>query len=123
MQAIGCHFTTTDPQPYLTQAKVILDAKAADDAFKIQSLLILAIASFARFEREGGGSLLTQAVNIAQKIGLNDANYGLGEQTLLWESYRRTWWELYTIVGIVSLIMPFGLKLGHRLELATALSL
>lgn len=111
MRAIGCHFTTTDPQPYLTQAKVILDAKAADDAFKIQSLLILAIASFARFEREGGGNLLTQAVNIAQKIGLNHANYGLGEQTLLRESYRRTWWELYTIVGIVSLIMPFGLKL------------
>lgn len=111
MRVIGYHFTTTDPEPYLTQAKEILDSQIPDNAFKVQSLLILAIASFARFEREGGGSLLTQAVNIAQKISLNDANFGVGEQALLRESYRRTWWELYTIVGIVSLIMPFGLKL------------
>jgi Fungal Zn(2)-Cys(6) binuclear cluster domain/Fungal specific transcription factor domain len=111
MRVIGCHFTTMNPEPYLKEAKEILDSKVPDDAFKVQSLLILAIGSFARFEREGGGNLLTQAVNVAQKIGLNDVNYGLGEQALLKESYRRTWWELYTIVGIVSLIMPFGLKL------------
>ncbi|KAH8552905.1 hypothetical protein BGW37DRAFT_518873 [Umbelopsis sp. PMI_123] len=111
MRVIGCHFTTMDPGPYLKEATEALDSQAPDDAFKVQSLLILAIASFARFEREDGGNLLTQAVNITQNIGLNDVNYGLDEQALLRESYRRTWWELYTIVGIVSLIMPFGLKL------------
>lgn len=111
MQVVGCHFTTMNPEPLLKGAKVILDSKAPDDAFKVQSLLILAIVSFARFEREGGGILLTQAVNVAKKIGLDDVNYGLGEQALLRESYRRTWWELYAIVGIVSFIMPFGLKL------------
>ncbi|KAI9281004.1 hypothetical protein BC943DRAFT_363206 [Umbelopsis sp. AD052] len=110
MRAVGCHFTTKNPEPYLHEAKEILASSEPDDAFKVQALLILAITSFARFERESGGNMLTQAVHVAQKIGLNDAHYGLGEQALLKESYRRTWWELYTIVGIVSLIMPFGLK-------------
>jgi hypothetical protein len=111
MRVVGYHFSKTDPEPYLTQAKEILDSQITDNAFKVQSLLILAITSFARFEREEGGNLLKRAINIAQTIGLNNANYGEGEEALFRESYRRTWWELYTIVGIVSLIMPISLKL------------
>ncbi|KAI8575293.1 hypothetical protein K450DRAFT_181031 [Umbelopsis ramanniana AG] len=110
MQAVGCHFTSKNPEPYLNVVMEILTSDAPDDAFKVQALLILAITSFARLEREAGGIMLTQALDVAKKIGLNDVNYGLGEQALLRESYRRTWWELYTIVGIASLIMPFGLK-------------
>ncbi|KAJ2957755.1 hypothetical protein NQZ79_g6613 [Umbelopsis isabellina] len=111
MKVIGYQFSKTDLKSHLTKVKEMLFSSLPDDAFKVQSLLILAIAYFARFEREEGGDLLKRAVSIAQKIGLNLANYGEREQALYRESYRRTWWELYTIVGIVSLIMPFGLKL------------
>lgn len=111
MKVISYQFLKTDVQFHLTQAKEMLSTSKSDDAFTVQSLLILAISSFARFEREEGGDLLKRAVNIAQMIGLNNANYGEREDELFRESYRRTWWELYTIVGIVSLIMPFGLKL------------
>ncbi|KAG2185718.1 hypothetical protein INT43_002153 [Umbelopsis isabellina] len=111
MKVIGYQFLKMGQQSHLTQAKEILCMPIPDDVFKVQSLLILAIASFARFEREEGGDLLKRAVDVAQKIGLNSANFGEREQPLFRESYRRTWWELYTIVGIVSLIMPFGLKL------------
>ncbi|KXJ89559.1 hypothetical protein Micbo1qcDRAFT_213044 [Microdochium bolleyi] len=82
------------------------------DAFKVQSLLLITLASYARFERDRGDQALAAAISTACHIGLDSDAYGQHHEPLFRECYRRTWWELYIVAVLVSLVSGTHLRLS-----------
>ncbi|GAB7355585.1 hypothetical protein MBLNU459_g6053t1 [Dothideomycetes sp. NU459] len=71
----------------------------------VQALLLYAIALHGRNEAEEAMVMLTQAVDLALELGLNQIGFasahGMG-QAILEESFRRTWWEVYVVDGYIA---------------------
>lgn len=95
--------------------KMISIFDSSDDGFKVQSLILLTLVSYARFERDQGNKALTAATNLALRINLNSNTFAYDQDPVLQKSWRRTWWELYTITGLIALIggMPVDPRLVH----------
>ena len=100
----------------------VLGYSVPDDGFKVQSLILLTLASYARFERDQGNQALSGAVDLARRIGIDSDAFGQGYDPVYRESWRRTWWELYTITGLISLIggTMFRLPQPARMTLPTS---
>lgn len=76
------------------------------DGFKVQTYLTLTIASYARCERAQGDTTLFHAINTAQEIGMHLEGHGHVESPIIQESWRRTWWELYSIASMIRVLTP-----------------
>lgn len=111
MRFIACNHTAVDPSAYEAQARLILSANLPADVTKVQTMVLLTIVFFARCEREAGTRALTQAIDTAYTIGLQDETFGAGHAAILRESWRRTWWELYTLTGLISLVSGVNVRL------------
>jgi hypothetical protein len=77
----------------------------AEDGFKVQSLMLFAMTLFGRFEQPRGAEMLDLAIDLALKLGLNSESCIIQEASgdpLLAESFRRTWWDIFILDGIVS---------------------
>jgi Fungal specific transcription factor domain len=71
-----------------------------DDGFKVQAMLLLAITLFARFEQSEARSIMAQTIELALRLKMNRWEFSIHAgrgHVLLEESWRRTWWELYTV--------------------------
>jgi hypothetical protein len=97
-------------------AATILSEKVPEDGFKVQGLLLFAIASFARYEQSQGMHALDLAIQLALRLGMNRQLFAItnGQNNpTLQESWRRTWWTLFIINGLVTAIggqeQPFRL--------------
>lgn len=107
IQFVGSHYIADAPtQQYATVIDNLLsDVNVVQDAFLVQSMLLVAIALDGDHQREMTIELLTRAHSLALKLGLNDAAFAVtyGESSsILEESWRRTWWEIYVIDGMVA---------------------
>lgn len=75
------------------------------DGFKVQTLLILAIAFDGCLHRDKALQLLIEAQDLALKLGMDKKEFasanGCGS-TIMEESWRRTWWELYVVDGMIA---------------------
>lgn len=111
MKFIACNHTAMDTSAYEAQAQLILNANLPADVTKVQTMLLLTIVSFARCERETGTRALTQAIDSAYALGLQEESFGAGHAAILRESWRRTWWELYTLTGLISLVSGVNVRL------------
>lgn len=116
---IASHHKNGPSDGLCKKVNLILDPGIAVDGFTVQALLLLTLASYARFERDLGNRALTTAFEMAIRIGLNSNSFAIGQPPVYQESWRRTWWELYTISGLISLIG--GLSLGPPLPDSMAL--
>ena len=60
---------------------------------------------FARYEQESALAIINQAIDLAMKLDMNSKNfaasYGMNNPVIE-ESWRRTWWDLYMIDGILA---------------------
>ncbi|KAJ9493331.1 hypothetical protein H2202_011201 [Exophiala xenobiotica] len=86
--------------------------------FKVQALILVTLASYARFERDQGNRALTTAIDVALRIGLTSTFFAINDGPIFQESWRRTWWELYTITGLISLIGGTNLRLVQPSQMA-----
>ncbi|KIX06284.1 uncharacterized protein Z518_04259 [Rhinocladiella mackenziei CBS 650.93] len=88
-------------------ANVIFSDEVPDDGYKVQGQLLFAMVRYARFDQEEGAIALDKAIELAIRIGLNRNSYALqygqGDATLQ-ESWRRTWWTLMIVEGLVTVI-------------------
>lgn len=118
---IASHHSSADPEVHRKRSSVVFDPSVPDDGYKVQTLIILTLASYARFERDEGSKALTAAIRLAPRIGLNTNTFAFDQDPVLQESWRRTWWELYTITGLISLIAGFNMRLAQpeRMTLPT----
>lgn len=94
-------------------SEAVFEPGVPTDIFKVQTLLLLTITSYARFEREQGTRALHAAISTAYEIGLDSDACGQAHDSLLQESLRRTWWELYTVTGLISLVSGTQMRLNQ----------
>lgn len=103
---VACHFAKGYPQQSLRNAaEDITSDHIPDDGFKVQGLMLFGMCLFARCEQEPALVVMNQAIDLALELGMNTKNFSLGHAVgnpMLEESWRRTWWELYMIDGILA---------------------
>jgi len=88
-------------------AKVVFSDDVPDDGYKVQGLILYCMVCFSRFDQGQGILALDKAVDIALRTGMNRQSYALQfghNNPTLQESWRRTWWTLMTIEGLVVVI-------------------
>lgn len=101
---IGAHFTpAASPEPY-RQSVVSATVGQVPCPEKVQALLLLTIVLHSRNERSEAGELLAQAVSLAYELGMHRKEYSenMAEDPIRRESFRRTWWELFVIEGMLT---------------------
>jgi hypothetical protein len=121
MAFMASHLTSDDSDSLQQQAERVFDPDISNDGFKVQALLLLTLVSYARFERDRGNRALSEATSLASRIGLDCNSFGQGQSLIYQESWRRTYWELYTITGLISLIggVEFRIRPPNGLLLPT----
>lgn len=85
---------------------------APDDLYKIQSYLLLALASFARLEGQQGQMSLVESIRLANALRLGREAFVLRQPRILQDSCRRTWWELFVITTLVRSMMDVPVHLS-----------
>ena len=112
LRFIGSHFVPgASPGSFQFAAMAVMSDGIPDDGNKVQSLLLLSMALFARFEAPQGIEALQAAITLALRLGMNHKAYGSFNNRgneIIEESWRRTWWNLYAVDGLVSAIDNLG---------------
>jgi len=112
LRFIGSHFVPGASQGSLQFAALVaMSDSTPDDGHKVQSMLLLSMAFFARFEAPQGIEALQAAISLALRLGMNRKTYGSFNSRgneVIEESWRRTWWNLYAVDGLVSAIDGLG---------------
>ncbi|PTB35865.1 uncharacterized protein TrAFT101_010717 [Trichoderma asperellum] len=91
-----------DPQSseYKTQAEESFDLALSPNGFTVQALLLLSLTLEWTGENERAAAVLERAKKMGLEIGMQHRDFasrhGRGE-TVLEESWRRTWWELFVV--------------------------
>lgn len=104
-------------QSLLERAQDIRSSLVPDDGFKVQGLLLLGMTLYACSDTELALTTLDQAIDTALKLGMNHHEFALKNSrgnSILGESWRRTWWELYMLSGTMTALSnaqcPFILR-------------
>jgi Fungal specific transcription factor domain len=109
IQYIGSCYAQTGQTEACREAanQSLLNSQIRKDGFSVQALLLFAIGLHSCGERERAVQVLAMAIDMALELGMNrqefSSNNGEGCRVLE-ESWRRTWWELYVIDGLVAAI-------------------
>ncbi len=85
-------------------AKSVFAPDVPDDAFKVQALILYAMTCFARAGQAEGSMALDKAIEITLRIGFNRNTFAMQQSpndSTMQESWRRTWWTLLLIEGLV----------------------
>ncbi|RSL41561.1 hypothetical protein CEP54_015776 [Fusarium duplospermum] len=114
---ISSHHSASDTEQLRDASNTVFSPGITNDGFKVQSLILVTLASYARFERDRGNQALSTAIDIAHQIGLNSDAFHQDHEPLFRESWRRTWWELYTISGLISLISGTNIRLSQPVSM------
>lgn len=88
-------------------AKIIFSNDVPEDGYKVQGLLLYAFVCYARFDQASGANAMDKAIDTALRIGMNRASFAISNgrnNPTLQESWRRTWWTLLIIEGLVTVI-------------------
>lgn len=112
MSFVASHYSRGTDQDALERgASVITSSHIPETGFKVQGLLLYAMATFARLDQAKATAILDQAVDVALKIGMNRRDYSYSpalQDPTLQESWRRTWWELFIVEGLSSSLSDFS---------------
>lgn len=114
---IASHHSSASSDQHDAGSNSVFDSGVTNDVFKVQSLILVTLVSYARFERDRGNKALNAAINVAYQIGLNSENFARDSEPIFRESWRRTWWELYSITGLISLIGGTSLRLSQPVDM------
>jgi hypothetical protein len=108
MRYIGSLFIDVGPTRamYLEEAlRLAYLPTCPRDGFLVQTLVILIVALDGSCQQERARQLLADVETLAVEIGLNKRDfatrYGNGNPVLE-ESWRRTWWDLFVVDGMVA---------------------
>lgn len=103
---VASHFIPGFSQDSLRNAaENITSDRVPADGFKVQGLLLFGMSLFARCEQELALTIIDQAIDLALNLGMNFKTFAITHgmaNPVIEESWRRTWWELYMVDGILS---------------------
>ncbi|EED22496.1 C6 transcription factor, putative [Talaromyces stipitatus ATCC 10500] len=105
MQFIGSHFhpDPTVKDRYQKKAYMSLNDSSEPSGFKVQAMLLAAIAYHAHGNEEQAGYMLNSAITMASQLGIQSgsfAGHSYPGNAILEESWRRTFWELFIVVHL-----------------------
>ncbi|KAM0214875.1 hypothetical protein ACHAQI_003357 [Fusarium lateritium] len=75
------------------------------DGFRVQALLLLLIGLDGQGHQEQARVMLAEAAEMAVEIGLNTQSFATTHGRgipVMEESWRRTWWDLYVVDGLIA---------------------
>lgn len=85
--------------------RLVYQADYQENGFKVQAMLLLTLGLDGYTYQEKALQILLDAQDLALRLGMNKRDYamlnGEGSQVLE-ESWRRTWWELYIVDGMIA---------------------
>lgn len=108
MRYVGALYLDAGPAraTFLDEALRLVHAPTTPkDAFLVQALLLLIVALDGSCQQDQARELLGEAEAIALEIGLNTRQFAVQHgrgNPVLEESWRRTWWDLYVVDGMVA---------------------
>ncbi|EWY79899.1 hypothetical protein FOYG_16964 [Fusarium oxysporum NRRL 32931] len=114
---IASHHSSSDTEQLRDASNTVFSSSIINDGFKVQSLILVTLASYERFQRDRGNRAFSTAINVTHRISLNSNAFCRDHEPLFRESWRRTWWELYTIAGLISLISGTNIRLSQPVSM------
>ena len=118
MQFTASHFIPgLSPDNLRSLAENITSDGIPNDGYKVQGLMLFGISLYARFEQEPAMVVVNQAIDLALDLGMNFHSFALKHgmgNSIVEETWRRTWWELYAMDGVLATLSsvqhPFRLQ-------------
>ena len=106
MRYIGAHYypDVRFKEEFRRVAYTVL-SDTTRDGFKVQGLLLLAIIEHAHGQEENAHSKVQLAIDLSLELGMNRASFApinSEGSSVLAESWRRTFWELYVVDGLLA---------------------
>ncbi|KAL6715497.1 hypothetical protein ACLMJK_006458 [Lecanora helva] len=106
MQCIGLQYELTGfKEEYRNAIHHMLTSQTKKDGFLVQAMVIFAIILHAQNQQQAARQLLNSAIDLALDLGMNRNAFASAHGAnshLLEESWRRTWWELYVLDGMLA---------------------
>jgi hypothetical protein len=104
---IGASFTPSAPTEllHLVVKKELFKQTTPANGFTVQALILYAIALHSNDNADEAAKILDRAIDMALKLGMNFETFSkaCGENDpVIEESWRRTWWELYYLEGLIA---------------------
>ncbi|RAK99642.1 Zn(II)2Cys6 transcription factor [Aspergillus ibericus CBS 121593] len=125
MRYIGSHYYHHPGFSDSFHAPAYTALSAPNDEFKVQGLLLLSIIEHSYGAEEKARKLLHEAIQLACRLGMNSTSFARAHSRgspILEESWRRTYWELVVVEGIMSAIGGGGIMsspkwINHDMQL------
>lgn len=107
MRYIGSFYIAQAPTSVLCleAERAIYNMTCPKDGFKVQAMLILAIGLDGYTYQDKALQFLVEAQDIALELGMNRREFAMlhgNGLNVLEESWRRTWWELFVVDGMIA---------------------
>lgn len=98
----GQHYATSIPSALGLQEAVSSTMSEPDEQtpYRVQALILYAIILHVRHQPKEAGACITRAANIAMHLGMHEPTFARANSacsSVVEESLRRTWWELYIV--------------------------
>lgn len=96
---------TVRKELYDTVYQRIYAADTTSDGYLVQAMLLLIVALDGGCEQDKARQLLGDVETIAIQIGLHSKNFSVVNGRgipILEESWRRTWWDLFIVDGMIA---------------------
>ena len=111
VQFIGSSFLPSVPTDMFKEAldRQINNRNYPQDAWSVQALLLFAIGLHAHNEVPRAAQVFTIAQTLTLEIGLHRMEFAMvhgKNDPQLEESWRRTWWSMFTVNGMMTAVNP-----------------
>lgn len=115
MAFAACHYIPGHPREslYDKASAALLDALTEEDGFKVQALFIWALTLWSRCDISSAILAFHRAVDLIIKLEMDRAEFSRihgREIPQLEESWRRTWWDLYTADAVLAMLASGGYR-------------
>jgi len=107
MRYVGSFYVEQAPTVSLglEAERLLYHADCPKDGFRVQAMLILSIGLDGYTYQEKALQILIDAQDLALELGMNRREFAAlsgNNLSFLEESWRRTWWELYVVDGMIA---------------------
>jgi hypothetical protein len=111
VQFLGSSYIPSMPAEMYKEAlnRHISNGNYPRDAFSVQALMLFAIGLHAHNEVPRAAQIFIAAQTLTLELGLHRMEFALmhgGGDPQLEESWRRTWWSMYTVNGMMTAVNP-----------------
>lgn len=107
MRYIGAHYHS-DPsfkEVFRESAHIAMSDTTPRDGFKVQGMLLLAIMTHAYCKEDRAHETMQATIQLSLDLGMNRASFAEQNSfgsSIFEESWRRTYWELYVVEGLLA---------------------